>query len=107
VSTEYGTERCKETLRAYLDGIDIIDTHEHLCTEAHHLTEDYNFFHLLIPYVMFDLHGAGMPCEWLWHPPKSPAQTDEYWKVIGPLWRYVRHGAYARLHNGPEGVFGV
>ncbi len=75
--------------------LDIIDAHEHLCTEKQHLTNYYTFYNWFIPYVQYDLMSAGMPAENLWRAPDSDSMTIEYWKQIKPLWEYVKHGSYA------------
>lgn len=86
----------KEQLMDYMSNLTIIDTHEHFALEKYHMTNDYNFFHLFMPYIQFDLYSAGMPKEWLWQIPQSEQEVDKYWKVISPLWKYVKHGSYER-----------
>lgn len=85
---------CSE-LRDRIAGIKVIDAHEHLVPESYHLECNFNFFNLFIPYVQYDLYSAGMPKEWLWKLPCDD-DIDTYWKVISPLWNYVKHGSYAR-----------
>lgn len=86
----------KRQLIEYMEGLTIIDTHEHFAPEIHHLNINYNFFHWFIPYLQFDLHSAGMPKEWLWKAPTSDEEVEAYWEVIGPLMKHVKHGSYAK-----------
>jgi uncharacterized protein len=79
----------------YMSTLDIIDAHEHLCSEKQHVTNYYTFYSWFIPYVQYDLMSAGMPAANLWRPPDSDQMTQEYWKEIKPLWEYVKHGSYA------------
>jgi hypothetical protein len=88
-------EALKTELIRYMSALDIIDAHEHLCTEKQHLTNYYTFYTWFIPYVQYDLMSAGMPAENLWRAPDSDSMTLEYWKQIKPLWEYVKHGSYA------------
>ena len=87
----------KRELIEFMRGLTIIDTHEHLMAEIDHLATEFTFYDLLVPYVQFDLMSAGMPKEWLWRRPADDKEAQEYWKTIGPLWREVRGGAYARV----------
>jgi predicted TIM-barrel fold metal-dependent hydrolase len=88
-------EVIKTELIRYMSTLDIIDAHEHLCTEKQHLTNYYTFYNWFIPYVQYDLMSAGMPAENLWRAPDSDKMTIEYWKEIKPLWEYVKYGSYA------------
>ena len=83
-------------LRERMEHIPVIDAHEHLRPESGHLQTDYNFFHLLVPYVVYDLYSAGMPAELAFHGPSTDEEIERYWKTIAPLWKYVRHGSYLR-----------
>jgi len=79
-----------------MDRIPIIDAHEHLRDERAHLQTNYSFFHLMIPYIMYDLYSAGMPERWLRQGPSSEAEVAQCWRDVEPVWRYVKHGSYAR-----------
>ena len=89
-------ESIREDLLSRMSNMKVIDTHDHLTPESAHLKMKFNFFHLFIPYVQFDLMSAGMPGEWLWRAPEKDEDIDRYWKAISPLWKYVKHGSYAR-----------
>ena len=88
--------RIKTKLKEFMDGISIIDAHEHLCPEKAHISMNYNFFHLLKPYIQFDLYSAGMPKKWLWRDPQNEDEVEECWKSIASVWKYVKHGSYAK-----------
>lgn len=86
----------KDILMDYMSNLTIIDTHEHFSQEKTHMKNDYNFYYLFMPYIQYDLLGAGMPKKWIWRAPQSDREIDKYWKVISPLWKYVKNGSYAR-----------
>jgi len=89
-------ETLRETLRDRIDRIPVVDAHEHLRDEKSHLSTDYNFFHLMIPYIVYDLYSARMPQKWLHRGPVGEAEVDQCWRDVEPLWRYVKYGSYAR-----------
>ncbi len=88
-------EAVKAELLRYMSTLDLIDAHEHFCSEEQHLTNFYTFYSWFIPYVQYDLMSAGMPAENIWRAPDSDAMTIEYWKQIKPLWECVKYGSYA------------
>lgn len=89
-------ECLKAKLKEVIQGMKIIDTHEHLCPEEDHVRKDFNFYNLFIPYIQCDLYSAGMPKKWLLKLPEGEKEIEECWKDISPLWEYVKLGSYAR-----------
>ncbi len=71
-------------LRAEIEKLDIISTHEHLLSENERLDSKPTFFTLAEQYLGNDLISAGMP---------GPAKT---WAEFEPWWRYAKHTGYAQ-----------
>jgi len=86
----------KDELKIYLDGLDIVDAHEHFTPEEYHLTTEYTFFNWMMPYIQFDLVSAGMTRKFLWTPPKNEEELEECWNEFSKVWKFVKHGSYAR-----------
>lgn len=95
------------TLFEYARTVPVIDTHEHVPRSE----KDYNstkirFGDLFIPYVINDLHSAGMPL-----PPNTPPAAynmPEDWDKFAPYWEASKHGSYARsLRLALQRFYGV
>lgn len=90
-------EEIAKSLREYLKGIRIVDTHEHLDTEEEFIREPTDFGRLFLHYANSDLLSAGCP-------PKdiTRLQNDrdlsptEKWRLIAPYWQYMRGTGYGR-----------
>jgi hypothetical protein len=84
-------------LREYLDGIRMIDTHEHLDTEEEFIREPADFGRLFLHYANCDLISAGCPPQAI-----QQLQNDrelspsEKWHLIAPYWDYMRGTGYGR-----------
>ncbi len=84
-------------LREYLEGIRIVDTHEHLDTEEEFIREPADFGRLFLHYANCDLISAGCPPEDI-----ERLQNDrdlsptEKWRLIAPYWQYMRGTGYGR-----------
>ncbi len=84
-------------LREYLDGIRIVDTHEHLDTEEEFVREPADFGRLFLHYANCDLISAGCRPEDV-----ERLQNDRdlspagKWQLIAPYWEYVRGTGYGR-----------
>jgi predicted TIM-barrel fold metal-dependent hydrolase len=84
-----------------LTGLPVIDTHEHMATEAEFLAGTYDFTSLM-SYVGLDLGLAGFPA-----PPWGGAQSAVWsgdsvadkWNRIKPYWPFVRTGCYGRAYR--------
>lgn len=90
-------EDIKSILMKKLEKMPVIDTHEHFCPEKKHYGLKFNFFSLFQPYIQHDLKCAGMPVEWMQRPPVTEEELEQCWKDIRDIWKYVRHGSYARV----------
>ncbi|MHB1293741.1 MAG: hypothetical protein ACYC4R_01975 [Anaerolineae bacterium] len=84
-------------IRACLDAVPIIDTHEHLDTEAEFAAQHIDFGRLFVHYANSDLISAGCP------PADISRVTDDArlapkdkWRLIAPYWERIRDTGYAR-----------
>jgi len=96
-------------IRAALDGVRIVDTHEHLDTEEEFIAQHADFGRLFLHYANCDLISAGCP-------PKDieRLQTDaqmsprDKWALIAPYWERIKDTGYARcLEVGIRDLYGL
>ena len=84
-------------IRESLDAVRIVDTHEHLGTEAEFTSAHVDFGRLFLHYANCDLVSAGLS-------PKDmeQIQTDaqlspsDKWRLMAPYWDAIRNTGYAR-----------
>ncbi len=84
-------------IRQSLDAVRIVDTHEHLDTEAEFASAHVDFGRLFLHYANCDLVSAGLS-------PKDmeQIQTDaqlspsDKWRLMAPYWDAIRNTGYAR-----------
>lgn len=84
-------------IREALDRVRLIDTHEHLDTEAEFAAQHIDFGRLFLHYASCDLISAGCP-------PQDMAriQTDtelsplDKWWLMAPYWNYTKDTGYGR-----------
>ena len=84
-------------IRQSLDAVRIVDTHEHLDTEAEFASAHVDFGRLFLHYANCDLVSAGLP-------PKDMEriQTDaqlspsDKWRLMASYWDAIRNTGYAR-----------
>ena len=97
----------RDRLKAHMGTISAIDAHEHLRTSEQHVSSSYTFFHLFIPYTVFDLVSAGMPQRWMDRHPANDTEAEQCWNDIEPIWPYVKHGSCRPPHPArAQGVLG-
>jgi uncharacterized protein len=84
-------------IRGVLDAVGIVDTHEHLDTEADFASEPVDFGRLFVHYANCDLISAGCP------PGDMERVTSDRrlaprdkWQLIAPYWERIRDTGYAR-----------
>jgi hypothetical protein len=83
-------------LREYLDGIRMIDTHEHLDTEEEFIREPADFGRLFLHYANCDLISAGCPPEAVRQlQDDRKLSPSEKWCLIAPFWDCVRGTGYS------------
>ena len=81
-------------IRAEIETISLIDTHEHLVSEGTRLSQKIDFFYWFQHYASSDLVSAGMAAQTLegLRDPERP--LDERWAEFAPTWAHVRTTAY-------------
>ena len=93
--------KIEEQLLRRITAMPVVDTHEHMATEADFLAGEYDFSHLMC-YLGLDIGLAGFPAG-PWGNAQFTVQegpsVDEKWRRIKPYWPYVRQGAYGRAYR--------
>jgi len=90
-------EDITKDLRGYLDGIRMVDTHEHLDTEEEFIAEPADFGRLFLHYANCDLISAGCPPQdILTVQSNRELGSSEKWRLIAPYWEYMRSTGYGR-----------
>ena len=84
-------------LEQFIDGIKIVDTHEHLSQEPERLTQKVDLLATFFPhYASSDLRSAGMSEEDLVRIRNPETSLDERWLIFEPWWEKIRNTGYAR-----------
>ena len=84
-------------LREYVDGIRMVDTHEHLDTEEEFIREPADFGRLFLHYANCDLISAGCPQEAILQLQNDrELSPSEKLHLIAPYWDYMRGTGYGR-----------
>jgi predicted TIM-barrel fold metal-dependent hydrolase len=98
-----------DRIKAGVDEIRMIDTHEHLLTEAERNAKTVDLFsEFFAHYASSDLVSAGFPLEKLEWLRKTDVALDERWAAFAPYWERIRHTAYSRaLLIAAKGLFGI
>ncbi|MFC2030588.1 amidohydrolase family protein [Chloroflexota bacterium] len=90
------TSEVYKRIIAEVEGIALLDTHEHLISEQTRLGQEIDLFYWFSHYSSSDLVSAGMPEQTL-EAVRDPGQPlDERWALFAPFWKYVRTTAYGR-----------
>lgn len=91
-----------------IEGIPLIDTHDHLMSEDLRLSRKIDLFHWFSDYPGVDLVSAGMAQSRLDGLLDSNRSLDERWLEFAPVWAYVRTTGYGRsVLLAARGLFGV
>lgn len=101
-----------QRLKVRIDGIRLVDTHEHLRSEAARLKQPADCLAILLHYVEADLASAGMPRD-----PKNSGRVvvqnadgpfEERWEQFAKYWPDVRFTGYGRaLERCVQDLYGV
>jgi len=83
-------------IRAEIETISLIDTHEHLVSEDTRLSQKIDFFYWFQHYASSDLVSAGMSEQTLEELRDPEQPLDERWAEFAPTWAHVRTTAYGR-----------
>ncbi len=95
-------------IKAAVDEIRLIDTHEHLVSEGLWLTHEVDFFYWFSHYSSSDLLSAGMPPDDLSfiRDPQNPSQ--ERWSRMAPYWPLVKYTGYGQaLRIAARDIYGI
>ena len=102
------TTELHKRIRAEVDGIPLIDTHEHLMSERARLNQKIDFFYWFSHYASSDLVSAGMSQQTLEGLRDPDRPLDERWAEFAPLWEHVRTTGYGRaLLLAARDLFGI
>ena len=84
-------------IKKHIEGIRVIDTHEHLPPEKERITEEVDVLATLFQYyASSDLISAGMPEEEFLKIWDTSKPLEERWEIFEPWWEKTRNTAYAR-----------
>ena len=103
-----GTSSYSE-IREHIEGIRVIDTHEHLPPESERVKEEVDVLATFLQYyASSDLISAGMPEEEFLKLWDTSRPLDERWAIFEPWWEKMRNTAYARaLEIAARDLYGV
>jgi uncharacterized protein len=102
-----------EQVRAAVDSIRLIDTHEHLISESLWLKQKVDFFYWFqqpwFPqYAGADLVAAGMTGSDLAALGDTSRSDEERWALVEPWWPFARHTAFCRaLSLAARDLYGI
>lgn len=98
-----------DELKGHVDGIRIVDTHEHLSQEPARLKQEVDVLATFFPhYASSDLRSAGMPEEQLIEIRDPSTPLEERWGVFEPWWEKIRNTGYARaVEIAARDLYGV
>ncbi|MHB1006361.1 MAG: amidohydrolase family protein [Chloroflexota bacterium] len=86
----------RERLSAYVDGIALADTHEHIPPEAERYATPQDLFSWFPHYASSDLMSAGMPVPVLEEVRNPYLPLEERWRKFAPYWEATRNTAYCK-----------
>jgi hypothetical protein len=98
-----------QEIKEYVDGIRLVDTHEHLVQEPERLKQEVDVLATFFShYASSDLRSAGMPEEDLVKIRDSSVPLDKRWEFFEPWWEKIRNTGYARvLEIAARDLYGV
>lgn len=88
--------KTEKELFALMDGMEIIDCHEHLAPEEVRLKTNVDVFTLFSHYTKHDLFMAGMSKEDYDSLFKQDIPIETRWKTFAPFWKNIRYTSYSR-----------
>lgn len=78
----------------YIDGLTIIDTHEHISSEAELLGAQIDIFHLFVPYIVDNLESAGIRNDEMALMKNEKAAFKDRWAVFNKYYPSIRNTTY-------------
>jgi len=96
-------------LKKHVDGIKIIDTHEHLPSEEERVSIPVDVLsQFFLHYTSSDLISAGMPEEELLMVRDPSMPLEERWRVFEPWWEKIQNTGYSRcIEIAARDLYGV
>jgi len=96
-------------LKKHVDGIKIIDTHEHLPSEEERISQPVDVLsQFFIHYTSSDLLSAGMPEEELSMIRDTSLPLEDRWDVFEPWWEMIQNTGYSRcMEIAARDLYGV
>lgn len=88
-----------QAIKEHIDGIQVVDTHEHLTQESEWLEApegDVDFSRFFVHYASVDVVSAGLPNSDLGKIRSSNTPLDEKWQLFEPYWEKARNTAYCK-----------
>lgn len=89
----------------HMDGMVIVDTHEHLVDEEKRLKEAVDFSTLFSSYTTADYMSAGLKGDDLNAFRKPGVDPERKWRIFAPYYKQIRNGSYARAARIAMGKF--
>lgn len=100
--------KINEELLAFIDKLQIVDTHEHLPAEADRPKDSDVLCEWLTHYFSSDLVSAGMSHRDLHIVIDSSKDLTKRWKLAEPYWEAARNTGYGRsLDISARGIYGI
>ena len=90
------TTELSKRIRAEVEGISLIDTHEHLISEGVRLRQRIDLFYWFSHYASSDLVSAGMSEQTLERLRDPGVPLDQRWLEFAPFWEEARTTGYGR-----------
>lgn len=90
---EYVTNK-NTPLWKYIDGLTVIDTHEHISSEAELLGMQISFFDLFVPYIVDNLESAGISHDEMALMKNGLATFKERWTVFNKYYPAIKSSTY-------------
>ena len=82
------------SLWKYIDGLTVIDTHEHISSEAELLGLEIDIFNLFIPYIVDNLESAGMTNDEMALMKNGQASFKDRWAAFYKYYPYIQSTTY-------------
>ena len=98
-----------QKLKKHVDGIRIIDTHEHLPQEKYRVGREVDALsELFLHYTSSDLVSAGMREADVTTIRDTSKPLEERWGILEPWWERIRNTGYARaIEIASRDLYGV
>jgi uncharacterized protein len=98
----------RQRLRAAIDRIAIVNTHEHTIAEKDRLEAPRDPFLLVGHYLINDLVAAGLPADDAARLASASVPLAERWELFAPWWQACQHTGYARAFRiAMEDLYGA